>query len=102
MTAASAATKTKPKTASPTEAKKAKSDRAEVNRQNAQKSTGPRIAEGKARSRFNALKHGMTAESTLLPGEDADEFKARQKELLDDLRPRNRLEALLIERHQPR
>src|ERR1035441_5914001 len=31
-----------------------------ANRANAQKSTGPRSAEGKSASRFNALKHGMT------------------------------------------
>ena len=40
----------------------------------------------------------MTAESTLLPGEDASEFAARLQHLLDDLQPRNRLEEILIER----
>src|SRR2546421_192930 len=43
-------------------------DRAAINRRNAQKSTGPRTDEGKARSRFNALKHGMTAQIPVLPG----------------------------------
>ena len=33
-----------------------------ANRRNAQKSTGPSTALGKQKSRFNALKHGMTAE----------------------------------------
>ena len=41
----------------------------EANRLNAQNSTGPRTEEGKARSRFNALKSGIDADSILLPGE---------------------------------
>ncbi|MHB2166335.1 hypothetical protein [Alsobacter sp. R-9] len=35
--------------------------RIEANRRNAQRSTGPRSADGKARSRLNALKHGLSA-----------------------------------------
>lgn len=42
----------------------------ETNRLNAAKSTGPRTEEGKERSRANALKHGLTAEIVLFPGED--------------------------------
>lgn len=42
----------------------------EANRRNASKSTGPRTEDGKARSRANALKHGLTAEVVLFPGED--------------------------------
>jgi hypothetical protein len=41
-----------------------------ANRANAQKSTGPRSAEGKSASRFNALKHGIDATSVVIPGED--------------------------------
>jgi hypothetical protein len=70
----------------------------EANRRNAQKSTGPRSEEGKARSRYNALAHGMTAESAVLPGEDAAAFVDRLRNLLDDLQPRNQLEAQAIER----
>jgi hypothetical protein len=35
----------------------------EANRRNAQKSTGARSEEGKAKSRFNALKFGIHAKS---------------------------------------
>ena len=49
----------------------------EANRRNAERSTGPRSQEGKSRSRLNALTHGMTAESAIVPGEDSAEFEAR-------------------------
>ena len=43
-----------------------------ANRANSAKSTGPKTAEGKERSRGNALKHGMTGEGIALCSEDAD------------------------------
>ena len=47
-----------------------------ANRANAQKSTGPRSAEGKSASRFNALKHGLDAQSVIIPGEDPAAYDA--------------------------
>ena len=47
-----------------------------ANRANALKSTGPRSAQGKAAARFNALQHGLDAESLILPGEDPAEYQA--------------------------
>jgi hypothetical protein len=44
--------------------------RAAANRANAARSTGPRTERGKAIARFNALRHGLAAQSALLPGED--------------------------------
>ncbi len=44
--------------------------RATINRQNAQHSTGPRTEAGKRRSSLNALQHGLTATSAVLPSED--------------------------------
>ncbi|MGE3853052.1 MAG: hypothetical protein AB7K09_15015, partial [Planctomycetota bacterium] len=46
----------------------------EANRLNAQKSTGPRTPEGKTRSRYNAWKHGLTAEQAVGPNEDAEKW----------------------------
>ena len=45
-----------------------------ANRNNAKKSTGPRTEEGKAVVAKNALKHGLLARDTVLPGEDPANF----------------------------
>ena len=58
-----------------------------ANRANAQKSTGPRSAEGKAASRFNALKHGLDAQSVVLPGEDPAEYEALARDYDNSMRP---------------
>jgi hypothetical protein len=51
--------------------------RAEQNRQNARKSTGPKTAERKARTRENAFKHGLRADVLPIPGEDPEVIAAR-------------------------
>jgi hypothetical protein len=47
----------------------------EANRRNARKSTGPNTPEGKQRSRCNALRHGLTAETAIVALEDAEDFE---------------------------
>ena len=47
-----------------------------ANRLNAQKSTGPRTAEGKAVVAQNAVKHGLLAREGLLRGEDREEYES--------------------------
>jgi hypothetical protein len=70
----------------------------EANQQNALMSTGPRSLAGKARSRQNALKHGLTASQTMLPGEDPAEFAGLRESLFNSLKPLNDLEFQLVER----
>src|SRR5437016_1136361 len=48
----------------------------EANRQNAQHSTGPTTPQGHAPVRLNGRKHGLCAETIVLPVEDPAEFEA--------------------------
>ena len=68
-----------------------------ANRANAQRSTGPRTEEGKTVVRFNAVKHGMCAEETVLPGEDAAAFEALRADVLEQLAPAGGMQLELAE-----
>src|SRR4029079_2999177 len=68
----------------------------EANRQNAQKSTGPRTEQGKAKSRRNALKHGMTSEGTVLTPEDTELFQERMHGWTLKERPEGELDTYLL------
>jgi len=87
------------------EEKKAK--RAATNRANAQKSTGPRTPEGKARARHNSIKHGRRAQLTdysgvvntvLLPGEVMAEYVRSIEALVAKLAPRDEVELEIVHR----
>jgi hypothetical protein len=58
--------------------------RLQANRRNALRSTGPRTDEGKQRSRANALRHGLTAETIVPSLEDADDYKAFEATIISD------------------
>ena len=70
----------------------------EANRANAQKSTGPRTAEGKALVAQNAITHGLLARAGVIPGEEVHEFEAHREGLLQQLRPGAPLEKDLADR----
>ena len=69
-----------------------------ANRANAQKSTGPKTAEGKAKSSLNALKHGLRAEQLILPNEDPEILQTVVDGWIDALQPADAAEAALVER----
>lgn len=48
----------------------------DANRRNARLSTGPITEEGKKRSRRNAIRHGLTAETVIDALEDAEDYAA--------------------------
>ena len=69
-----------------------------ANRLNAQKSTGPRTAAGKAASSKNALRHGLTAQQVVLEGEDAAVFDALKERFLREFNPASPMQEFLVER----
>ena len=74
-----------------------KLDRAEINRRNAARSTGPRTPQGKAISSMNTLKRRMAAATPVLPGEDPDAFRHRLDTWNDALGPVDVVEQFLVE-----
>jgi hypothetical protein len=72
--------------------------KAQTNRRNALKSTGPKTPEGKDAVRLNALKHGLRSEEILLPGEDEEALRELGERLRDELQPVGELENLLVDR----
>src|ERR671911_1967682 len=72
--------------------------KAEANRRNALKSTGPRTPEGKDAVRLNALRHGLRSQEVLLPGEDEEALRELDEYLRAELQPVGELENLLVDR----
>jgi hypothetical protein len=69
-----------------------------ANQANALKSTGPKTAEGRERSKMNALKHGLTAHELVCDNELLHDFNAYYRELMEALSPVGALEEQLAER----
>ncbi len=70
----------------------------EASRNNGAKSKGPTTAEGKNKSKFNRLRHGLRSGQVVLPGESAAEFQAELQGWADDWKPAGHTAAVLVER----
>src|SRR6266852_4882263 len=70
---------------------------AERNRANARHSTGPKTEAGKQRSSLNALRHGLTGHTIVLPTEDLAAYQRFTKRFFDDLKPFGILEEQLVQ-----
>jgi hypothetical protein len=68
----------------------------EANRRNARKSTGPVTEEGKQRSRSNAVRHGLTAETVIGALEDAEDYKAFEAAIIADYDAQSAVERELV------
>jgi|ERR1035437_404363 hypothetical protein len=69
----------------------------EANRENAKKG-GVKTDDGKAVSRYNALKHGLLSKEVLMRGEDETVLLDLQKKLRQELQPATEVELLLVDR----
>jgi hypothetical protein len=72
-------------------------NRAEINRENAQQSTGPKTIEGKQKSSLNALRHGLTAQIAVMPTEDLQAYQSHLKSFADEFNPSGAVEAHLVQ-----
>ncbi len=72
-------------------------DRAAINRENSLKSTGPITEAGKKKSALNAIRHGLTAQTVVLPQEDLDEYQRFTRSFHDDMKPVGVLETQLVQ-----
>jgi hypothetical protein len=68
----------------------------EANHRNARKSTGPVTEEGKQRSRCNAVRHGLTAETVIGSLEDAEDYKAFEAAITADYDAQSAVERELV------
>src|SRR5665647_797703 len=68
----------------------------EANRRNALKSTGPTTREGKERSRCNAVRHGLTAETIIAALEDSKDYEAFEAAVISDYDAESTVERELV------
>jgi hypothetical protein len=68
----------------------------DANRRNATLSTGPATEDGKKRSRRNALRHGLTAETIIEAIEEDDDCAAFEMAVVADYDPQSAVERELV------
>lgn len=71
--------------------------KAAANAANAQHSTGPRTAAGKARSCRNAVRHGLTSQFLVIREDERETFDQFEQGLRDELRPEGALESFTFD-----
>ena len=69
-----------------------------ANRQNAERSTGPRTDEGKAVVSQNAVKHGLFADATVVNGERQADYDLYRDAMVAEMLPVGVIECMMAER----
>jgi hypothetical protein len=72
-------------------------DRAQINRNNAYHSTGPRTPEGKQRSCLNALRHGLTGQTVVMPADDLEAYQLHIQSFVNEYHPQGATETQLVQ-----
>jgi hypothetical protein len=72
-------------------------NRIQINRANAQHSTGPKTPEGKKQSSLNALRHGLTGQIVVMPTEDLAAYQSHLKSFTDEYHPKGATESHLVQ-----
>src|SRR5581483_6896554 len=67
-----------------------------ANQANAKKSTGPRTEAGKAKTRTNAIRHGLCAFIDCMDNEDTTESRALLADLMEEHQPQGPTEQILV------
>lgn len=67
-----------------------------ANRRNAQRSTGPHTLGGKLRSRANAIRHGLTAETVIAVFENPADYQKFEDFLINQYHPKSIIERQLV------
>jgi hypothetical protein len=65
-------------------------------RANGAKSRGPVTPEGRARSSQNAIRHGLSAKSVVLPTESGEQFQLLLDSYIDQFHPQTPVETELV------
>src|SRR5580693_7352781 len=71
--------------------------RAEINRKNAQNSTGPTSKSGKQKSALNGIKHGLTGQRLLLLPHEVEPYQRMTEAFRSDYNPQTDLESQLVQ-----
>jgi hypothetical protein len=68
----------------------------DANRRNALQSTGPTTLAGKDRSRRNAIRHGLSAETVITAVEDIEDYRAFEATVISDYEAKTAVERELV------
>ena len=68
-----------------------------INRANAECSTGPKTEAGKKQSSLNALRHGLTGQTVVMPTEDLQAYQSHLKSFTDEYHPQGATESHLVQ-----
>jgi hypothetical protein len=71
--------------------------RAQINRNNASRSTGPQTFEGRRRSALNALCHGLTGQTVVMPSEDLEAYQRHVQSFVNEYHPQGATETQLVQ-----